>query len=295
MKLILPLLFLLSACDKSPSTPIPPIPPNNEIFERLPLNYFPSRPILEVSGIADSRTIPDHLWVHEDSGNPPRLFLLKHEGFVTDSFLLDGATNRDWEDIAVGKGPDDALTYVYVGDIGDNNAQYSSYTVYRIPEPKSFIEDKITVYDKIEFTYPDGSHDSEALLIDDATMDIYIITKRDARSKVYKIPYPQSTTSVNQAVFVRDLEFSGVVSGALSFPGKELIVKTYTDLFYYTRTAGEGLDVTLGKAPTDTLAYELEPQGEAVAFANNNSGFFTYSEKGLSDEAPNLLYYRRNR
>ena len=72
-------------------------------------------------------------------------------------------------------------------------------------------------------------------------------------------------------------------------------MKTYTNLFYYTRTAKEGLQVTLAKNPSDTLTYQLEPQGEAVAFANNNSGFFTLSEKGMSDQIPNLLFYRRTR
>jgi hypothetical protein len=74
-----------------------------------------------------------------------------------------------------------------------------------------------------------------------------------------------------------------------------MMLKTYTQLYYYIRTANEGLDVTFGETPTDTLPYQLEPQGEAVAFANNNSGFFTLSEKGLSDVAPNLLFYRRTR
>ena len=100
---------------------------------------------------------------------------------------------------------------------------------------------------------------------------------------------------MNQAQFVADLDFSGVVSAALSAEGNEMILKTYSQLFYYTRTPKEGLAVTMAKVPTDTLAYQLEPQGEAVAFANNNSGFFTLSEKGLSDNSPNLLYYRRTR
>lgn len=291
MKRLIPLILLFIGCDKS-SPQFTPVSPDGDRFINVPLNYVLTRSIPEASGIADSKTINEHLWVIEDSGNPPRLFLLKHEGFVTDSLLLEGATNRDWEDIAVGKGPQDNLTYLYIADIGDNNLQYPSYTIYRAPEPKNF-NVNITVYDKIEFTYPDGSHDAEALLIDDKTKDIYIITKRDASSKVYKIPYPQDVSNMNQAVFVSDLTFSGVVSASMNFNGREMIVKTYTDLYYYSRTPMEGLDVTLAKMPTDTLAYQLEPQGEAVGFANNNSGFFTLSEKGLSDQAPNLLFYRR--
>ncbi len=294
MKTIIPIVLLFAACNKTPSQVTTP-DPNAERFAKIPQIYPLTRPIPEVSGIADSRTISDHLWAHEDSGNPPQLFLVKHEGFVTDSFMVAGARNRDWEDITVGKGPDDALTYLYIGDIGDNNSQYTDYTIYRIPEPKALGEPDITVYDSLKFTYPDGSHDAEALLVDDATKDIFIITKRDAVSKLYKIPYPQDTQNMNQAVHVADLKYSGVVSASLSLAGTEVLVKTYTNLYYYLRPAGEGLEVTLEKTPTDTLAYELEPQGEAVAFTKSNSGFFTYSEKGLSETFPTLLFYRRTR
>ena len=286
-----PLLLIFIACSK-PDNKIDPISRQGDRFSNVPLNYVLTRPILEASGIADSKSFDDHLWVHEDGGNPARLFLLKHEGFVTDSFTLAGATNRDWEDIALGKGPMDGANYLYIGDIGDNQSIYSSYTIYRLLEPQSF-SDEITGYDSIRFTYPDGSHDAEAMMVDDATRDIYIITKRDAVSKVYRLPYPQDTENMNQAVFVSDLTFSGVVSATLSSTGTEMMLKTYTSLYYFTRNAQEGLATTLAKMPTDTLVYQLESQGEAVAFANNNSWFFTLSEKGLSDASPNLLYYRR--
>jgi hypothetical protein len=293
MKRLLPVLLIFFGCSKS-NPQLNPAPPSGDPFSGEPLTYVLTRPIPEASGIADSKTISDHLWVVEDSGNPAKMFLLKHEGFVTDSFALDGATNRDWEDVAVGKGPDDALSYLYIGDIGDNNLSYESYTVYRTPEPTAFT-DVITDYDSIKFTYPDGSHDAEALMVDDNTKDIFIITKRDAVSKIYKIPYPQDTQNMNQAEFVADLAYPGVVSATLSFAGTEIITKTYTQLFYYKRTAKEGLDVTLAKAPSDTLSYQLEAQGEAVAIANDNSGFFTLSEKGTGQGFPNLVFYRRNR
>jgi hypothetical protein len=292
MKRLLPVLLMFISCGKS-NPPYNP-PPAGDRFAKVPDAYVLSSPISEASGIADSKTIKDHLWVIEDSGNPPRLFLLKHEGFVTDSFVLAGAVNRDWEDVAVGKGPDDALTYLYVGDIGDNSGVYPSYTIYRMPEPGTFV-DEITGYDSIKFTYPDGSHDAEAFMIDDNTKDIFVITKRDAVSRIYRIPYPQDTQNMNQAEFVLDLTYTGVVSATLSLAGTEVIMKTYTQLFYYSRTPKEGLGITLAKAPADTLDYQLEPQGEAVCFANDNSGFFTLSEKGMANTLPNLMFYKRTR
>ena len=292
MKRIIPVLAILISCSKSNPPYNPPV--SGEPFTKDPETFVLTRPLSEASGIADSKTFQDHLWVIEDSGNPARLFILKHDGFVTDSFMLAGATNRDWEEVAVGRGPDDALSYLYVGDIGDNNNAYSSYTIYRMPEPTTF-SDEITGYDSIRFTYTDGSHDAEAFIIDDNTKDIFVITKRDASSKIYRIPYPQDTQNMNQAEFVADLGYTGVVGASLSSAGTEVIMKTYTQLFYYKRTAKEGLYVTLAKSPTDTLSYQLEAQGEAVAIANDNSGFFTLSEKGMGAGYPNLVFYRRTR
>lgn len=292
MKRIVPFLLIIISCSKS-HPPYNPTPPSGKPFSEDPDEFIVTRPLAEASGIADSRTLKDQLWVIEDSGNPARLFLLKHDGFVTDSFPLAGATNRDWEDVAVGKGPDDALSYLYVGDIGDNNLAYPWYTIYRVPEPTTFVNE-ITGCDSIRFTYPDGAHDAEAFMIDDNTKDIFIITKRDAASKIYRIPYPQDTQNMNQAEFVGNLGYTGVVSASLSQAGTEVIMKTYTQLYYYKRTAKEGLDVTLAKAPTDTLGYVLEAQGEAVTIANDNTGFYTLSEKGMGEGFPNLMFYRRN-
>ena len=48
---------------------------------------------------------------------------------------LAGVENRDWEDIAVGPGPDASKSYVYVADIGDNEGQYQYKYIYRFEEP----------------------------------------------------------------------------------------------------------------------------------------------------------------
>ena len=49
---------------------------------------------------------------------------------------IDGARCRDWEDIAIGPGPDPNQHYLYIGDIGDNRGEYREIVVYRVPEPR---------------------------------------------------------------------------------------------------------------------------------------------------------------
>ncbi len=51
------------------------------------------------------------------------------------TYSISGATNFDWEEIAIGEGPVAGTQYLYIGDIGDNFAIRSTFSVYRLPEP----------------------------------------------------------------------------------------------------------------------------------------------------------------
>lgn len=274
--------FLLSisiclACQKNSD------PKASETWAFDPPVIKPVKPMVaEVSGIADSKSNQGFLWAHEDSGNPPNLILISHEGYVTKTIPLKGATNRDWEDMAL------AGDQLYIADIGDNNLVFKEYFIYQFTEPVSSVN-TIENFKTITFKYPDGSHDAEALLVDPVKKDIYIITKKDNPSRIFKLSYPQSFTGLNTAEDVGGLSNSGIVSAAHSADGKNMMVKTYTGLRLYQRKGTDDIPTTLAGNFTN-LDYQLEPQGEAVAFAADNSGFFTLSEKGLSNIV-NLYFY----
>ncbi|MBN8875969.1 MAG: hypothetical protein J0I32_00355 [Sphingobacteriales bacterium] len=273
-----------------------------ELAAGLPADIFEARPVSvpvkpgkldEASGIADSKSHPGYLWVEQDSGNPSQICLLSHTGEFYKKIKIKGATNRDWEDMALANGPEKGRSYIYLADIGNNSVSASKYFIYRFPEPAANA-DTVYTFDKLVFKYPDGSHDAEAILVDNTTRDIYVITKRDKPSGIYKIPYPQSATDVNSAVKVGSLSFQGVVSAAISPDGKEILVKTYTGIYYWKRKAGQSIEQALQETPTQ-LPYQLEPQGEAICFKQDNSGFFTLSEKPSFMKKVNLNFYKRKR
>ena len=74
----------------------------------------------EVSGVVASRVHTPDLWVHNDSGGEPAVYAITPDGALLGAYTIDGATNVDWEDIAVGPGPQPGTSYLYVADIGDN-------------------------------------------------------------------------------------------------------------------------------------------------------------------------------
>lgn len=283
---LISLLILASACfacDKDLSVePVPPLPVSH--FEADPVRKAVLPMVLETSGIADSKSNPGYLWAQEDSGNPTQLYLISHEGTVKKKVFLKGTTNRDWEEMTL-SGND-----IYLADFGDNKQVYGTYTIYQFPEPAAAV-DTVDNIKTINFKYPDTPHDAEAFLVDASSRDIYIITKRDELAKIYRLAHPYSYTSINTPTLVGTLPYNNVVSAAQSPDGKDIIVKTYTNLYHYSRSEGQSIDEAL-KNPSTSLTYLLEPQGEAITFANNNKGFFTLSEKGVGTMV-NLYFYKR--
>lgn len=277
------LIMTLWACQRELQQPAE-TPIAKPLFDSLPTAFTVAPLIAEASGIADSKTIPGHLWVQEDGGNPTQLYLLKHNGTVQKTVYISGVTNRDWEDMALAGGD------IYLGEIGDNNAVYPDYAIYKFPEPALSV-DTIRNVETIRFRYADGPRDAEAFFVEPSSKVIYLITKRDSVSRIYKLSPPFSA-GVNQAVFAGQLPYNGVVGAALSPDGREVILKTYTALYYYPVAGGESIEAALQKKAT-ALPYTLEPQGEAVCFSASNNGYFTLSEKGFA-AAVQLYFYKRN-
>lgn len=289
------LFALLLCCCKTPPDPQAERSTN---FATSP-ERFPIAPGLidEASGLADSRTIEGYLWTHQDSGNPPSLFLIRKDGQEIRSYVVEGASNRDWEDMAAGPGPREGVSYLYVGDIGNNeaNPNTTEHVIYRIPEPLS-LESTLPRErtEPIRYTYPDGPRDAETLLLDPLTKDLYIVSKELAGAVLYRLPFPQPTDgTLIQAQRIGDVP--GVVlatGGDISADGREIMVKTYTAVYYWQRKAGERIEEVLLRTALKMLPYELEPQGEAICFDKDGSGYFTLSERRNAPSVT-LNFYRR--
>ena len=238
--------------------------------------------ITEASGLVNGRVNPDLLWVHNDSGDIARIFAISTYGDAVGEIHLDGIQARDWEDIALGPGLGDTLAWLYVGEIGDNNEVHERIYVYRLEEPKAFrmADSVLTVSDveRLIYRYPDGPHDAEALLIDPQTSDLFIVTKGNGKARVYHAPAPHVAEQTRTLAFVRELPFSDITAGDISFDGHHILLKTYTNVYHWTRNEGERVGDVLAGAP-DTLTYIPEPQGEAVAFNLAATGYYTISEE----------------
>lgn len=238
--------------------------------------------IREASGIVASRQNRDVLWIHNDSGDRARLYALDTKGKLLGVCTVTGARARDWEDIAIGPGPEVKQHYLYIGDIGDNSGSYSSIRVYRVREPKvggsaAFGRMKIGPAETIELTYPDKARDAETLLVDPQTGDLYVISKRELFSRVYWAPYPQSTTSPTVMKRVAALPWGFAVAGDVSPDGGRVIVRSPYNASLWVRPEGQPLWHAFGGKPFG-IPLAGEPQGEGISFDGRGRGYFTVSE-----------------
>lgn len=279
---------------------------DNPFGDRINQGKLSNSDIDEASGIASSKINKGILWVHNDSGDKSRIFAISINGEILGEIKLEGISAFDWEDICIGPGPEVNSSYIYIGDIGDNAEIKKVKSILRLKEPiinlsNGYFNEKTSEFDKIEFVYPDKIHDSEALFIDPISKNLYLISKRTPFAQLYQLPYPQSINEVNTAKYLSTLsigeartrsQISRICAADISNDGAEILVKSYDSVYYFKREPNESIDNALQKSAIG-IKYIMEPQGEAICFASDNSGFFTLSEESPLKISQNLYFYPR--
>jgi hypothetical protein len=239
----------------------------------------------ESSGLAQGRSNPDLFWSHNDAGNSPVLYGISSEGALGATVRLQGATLKDWEDIEAG--PCGGTNCLFVGDIGDNNGDRSTITIYQVEEPVAGAASAAAT--ALAARYPGGPRDAEAMfmLVD----DIYIVTKgREGPIELYRFPRAGSQSGTATLEKVRELwpapkaSDDRVTSASASPDGRWVGIRTYRKLYIYP--AGS-LTSTTGSIP-EPIVMDLSPLkekgGEGLALANDGTVLLS-SEAGGKDPA----------
>lgn len=151
---------------------------------------------------------------HNDSGNSAQLFELDTISLqIGRTITITNAENIDWEDIA----QDD--TYIYIGEIGNNNGSRRDLSVYRILKTDYDSSDSITA-DKIDFSFedqtdftpsPNSDWDSEALFV--LNDKLVVLTKQwqSNGTVAYGIPKIPGTYIASK---IGEYPVNGLVTGA---------------------------------------------------------------------------------
>lgn len=249
----------------------------------------------EVSGIAASRRNPGILWVHNDSGDRARVYAIDATGRLIGTYNLAGVDARDCEDIAVGPGPAPGKDYIYLGDIGDNAAARDHVAVYRVEEPEVEVSGKpseafIAPVTAIKLKYEDGARDAETVMVDPVTSDLFIISKRELRSRVYRASAQDIAGGGTVTLrLVARLPWGWATGGDISPSGTQVVVRGYASAAVWNRKPGTDFASTFKEKPV-TIQLASEPQGEAICFSHDCKGCYTVSE---GHNQPVYFYARR--
>lgn len=240
--------------------------------------------ISEASGLAASRRNPGALWTHNDAGHTNQIFAIGTAGNLLGTYTLDGASALDFEDIAVGPGPAAGTSYIYVGDIGDNDANKPFIRIHRVAEPSvnlagGPVSGNLSV-STFTLTYPDGPHNAESLMVDPLNGDLYLVTKETSIAHVYRAAFPQSTSSSITLQSIATLNgIDRATAGDISPGGGEIVVRNRTQAWQWSRPVGGTIADALALA-SQGITLRSEEQGEALGFSFGGTlGFFTTSEE----------------
>ena len=248
--------------------------------------------VRETSGLARSARSGDIFWTHNDAGNEPVIFAIGGDGRLHQRVRVTGATLTDWEDIAPGTCAEGSC--LYIGDIGDNDANRTDITVYRVAEPA---HDAVTSATAIALRarYPDGARDAEGLFVD-ASGRIHVVTKgRDADIALYRYPAAPNPAEVATLERVRGLlpqprgNDDRVTAASASPDGRWIAILSYRRLFIYGAA-----DLLAARAVTP-LEYDLsnldEQQGESLVLTDQGD-VWTSSEAENRGAQPTLSRLR---
>ena len=256
----------------------------------------------EISGIQPGTGA--EWYVHNDDGDP-EIHVIDLKGHHLATISVNGAKNRDWEDLA--SIPGSGGPVLVIGDIGDNEGIRKSIRLYLVPLPtaKSAPGDasarypgRLELLHKVILRYPDGPRDCESMAYDAASGQILLMTKRDVPPRLYGLS-AQSALDEDEVT----LAFLGTVRGLrpptpqdllldpqrgawvseptsmdISANGRLAAVLTYRSLYLYQRNEEESWPQAFRSAPLEIPG----PPGtydEAVAFSKDQGSIVVTTER----------------
>jgi hypothetical protein len=217
-----------------------------------PLLRIQDPALLESSGLAASVRHPGVLWTHADGGTVAQVRAVDGGGATVATVTVAGIDPWDPEAMAISSSSGEPE--IYLGDIGDNQAERDDVSVFRFAEPPSLTDQSVEVL-WYRFTYPDGPHDAEALLVHPRTGRIYIATKSFGQGGLYRAPREPVTVDNGSNELERVGAVPPLVTDGVFLPDGRFALRTYSSVHVYDRPGEE----------VASAALPAQPQGESIA------------------------------
>jgi hypothetical protein len=249
----------------------------------------------ETSGLAPARRHPGKFWTHNDSGNGAELQLMSATGEHLATVSIDGVRNVDWEDLA---GLElDGTPYLLIADTGDNIGLRKTLSFVVVEEPAALSEGmRIRPAWTVQFRWPDGARDCEAVAVDATAGDVLLISKKRVPPELFRVALRPSVAGVQVAERLGLLEGiaqpsaadlarspiygryrSQVTAADLSPDGRTLAVLNYQVVNLYERAANAPWADALSMPIR--LEFAWMPQAEAMTFSADGDALWVAGEQ----------------
>jgi len=247
----------------------------------------------ESSGLAVSRQNSNAVWIHNDSGDTARLFLVGLNGATQAVVTLNKVEPMDWEDMCAFEA--DGKAWLLIGDTGDNGRLRGKSgplpQLLLIKEPKLKPEAdptgkpqtfSVDVFGTIDFTYPDGPVDCESLAVDVQHREILLLTKTNPLNcRLLRIPLklnPGKSTAKTEVIASLAVPYATAMD--ISSDNRKLAIVNMFSGAMIEREESETWQQACTR-PATVLILPPRPQGETVCFERNGTSLLLNSERSL--------------
>ena len=288
--LLLSSLISLAACE-----PAAPPADDRESGARFRLvGKLESEKLDEASGLQAGNG--GVFFVHNDGGGAS-LYAIDATGRHLGRMKIDGARNKDWEDITRVNDGDGPL--LVIGDTGDNHRGRKKVRLYFVREPVDGDFDReLKPAHRLDVRYEDGPRDVEAMAYDPASGMILFLSKRDNPPRLYGIPLDLALVEDEMvAEFLsevpgfrpptrrdilshpkRGLWVSQPTGMDISADGRRAAVITYRSLYLFEREENQTWVQAFQLGPVE---YPGPPgyHDEAVSFSHDQQSIYITTER----------------
>jgi hypothetical protein len=183
-----------------------------------------------------------------------------------------------------------------LGDIGDNAETRDSIQLYRFAEPGANTSKKATKVEakRFDFTYPDGAHNAEALVVSADGLRAYIITKDSSGvAAVFEANLAnleggtksQKMTKIGQITIDGELLINPNQITAADTVGSRVILRSYQYGYVLSPPPGAPVSEAFSATPlrfdlplmVQAEALCVSPDGQTLVTASESRGASTFA------------------
>lgn len=234
-----------------------------------------SKKIDETSGLA---SIENNFLTLNDSGGKPALYSFNAKGDLLETHKIDGAINRDWEDIAQDS------THFYIADTGNNFATREDLTVYIVTKDFKLKDSiKISYASQTKFKKKKkNKYDAETLIAYGDSLLIFSKNRKSQKTQLYAFPKVGGEFSLEK---LHTFDVNALITGGdYDSNSKRLVLTAYLPDYtqYILKAENFQLD-QLEDIVLERYQLPLKPaQIEAVKILDNGSVWITSEGEGSS-------------